>query len=235
MPAETTSTVRIGDDEYRVRRVFAEELASLDHWVQLDGYGRWSAHDGSFSGEWLSHSPSLFFREKIVGDYLWQTTVTRLRPDQAFVQRFLASKWGKGKDPLSMYNFNFWLRARAPDGGDFLQQYPTKLGTGWNGMGDDYWHSLYTTVVRSEEHNWVRLRRSPGYVKVRDVADVVPFLPYDEPHRVTFVLRSGHVKMYFDDKLVYDHEDPAPYPSGHIGLCVWLCIVRFEDMVLYRF
>ena len=41
--------------------------------------------------------------------------------------------------------------------------------------------------------------------------------------------------MYFDGTRVFDYTDPDPHARGHIGLCVWLCVMRFERMRLYRF
>ena len=136
--------------------------------------------------------------------------------------------------PAVTYNFNFWLRAASPDGGDFLAAYPSKLGTGWNGMGDDYWRSLYTTIVRKADDNWVRLRRSPGYVMVHEAKGIIPPLAYGRPHRFAFSLTAGRVRMYFDETRVFDYTDDQPHTHGHIGLCVWMCIMRFERMRLYK-
>jgi hypothetical protein len=227
--------MKIADDHYDVQPAWNEEFNDLSRWRTLDQDGRWIAQNGSLVGEWIRKSPSLFFNEKIHGDYLWQMTATRLGPDEEFIRRFSATKWGAGVDPRALYNFNFWLRVNDPQGGDFFAEYPQKLGTGWNGMGDDYWKSLFTTIVRGVDNsNWVRLRKSPGYEKVEDVADQIPLLNYDEPHQYTFVLHRGRVRMYFDDRRIYDYADPSPMESGHIGLCVWLCKMRFENMTMYR-
>lgn len=227
--------MQIGGDEYQVRLVLEEDFRDLHRWVRLDDFGRWTVDGTGLVGEWLEKSPSIFLKEKIHGPYLWQIRVTRLAPNDAFLKRFQDSKWGQGHDPLHMYNFNFWLRADDPEGGDFFERYPEKLGTGWNGMGDDYWNSFYTTVVWGTENNYVRLRRGPGYEMVQDVHDTVPHLAYDEPHLFTFVLFEGRVRMYFDQQLVYDHEEASMYEAGYIGLCVWLATIRFEEMRIYRF
>jgi len=225
----------LGGEKLRVRLELEEELADLSHWRCLDEFGKWTAEAGGIVGEWVERSPSIFFDGKIESDFLWQVTAAREKPDEDFVRRFTASKWGGGVDPAFKYNFNFWLRADSPSGGDFFGEYPAKLGTGWNGMGDDHWRSYFTTVVRSPGEDWVRLRRSPGYVMVEDVHGVVPHLPYGEAHEFTFLLREGRVKMFFDDRCVYDHAEPGMYEAGYIGLCVWLARVRFSGMRLYRF
>jgi hypothetical protein len=64
---------------------------------------------------------------------------------------------------------------------------------------------------------------------------VVPHLPYNEPHVFSFALRRPTIRMYFDEVLVYEYADPAWYESGYLGVCVWLAVVRFEEMKLYRF
>ena len=147
------SRLTLGDDEYDADLLLREDFHHLDRWWAGEDHGRFSAEGGGLRGEWLRASPSLFLRQPVEGDYLWTLRATRLEPDAAFVERFRASKHGRGADPAGSYNFNFWLRAGAPDGGDFLQAYPTKLGTGANGMGDDYWRSLYCTVVRGRASN----------------------------------------------------------------------------------
>ena len=107
-------------------------------------------------------------------------------------------------------------------------------------MGDDHWHSYFNTVVWDDRgphtaHNWNRLRRSPGYEMVKDIHDVVPYMTYGEPHKFTFIVSNGHVLLYIDDKTqVYDFADPHPYQEGYIGLCVWICKTRFEQMKLWR-
>lgn len=234
---EEVRTVRVGDDEYRVRLALVEDFQTLDRWRQVEEHGRWRVEHKALIGEWLEKSPSLFLKKKIEGDYLWQIKTTRVRPDQAFRRRFASSTHGRGHEPERMYNFNFWLRADSPNAEDFFRMYSRKLGTGWNGMGDDYWNSLYTTIVWGplDRSKWVRLRRSPGYKKVRDISGVLPYLPYDEPHVFTFVIRKGRARMYFDDKRVYDYEDHHLYEAGYIGLCVWHCVMRYEEMKLYDF
>jgi hypothetical protein len=166
--------------------------------------------------------------------------------------------------PARKYNFNFWLRADAPAEGwlglsprspgavgtraesrgfedsapatHFFDEYPNRLGTGWNGMGDDHWSSLFQTIVWNPASNWTRLRKSPGYQAVVDVADAVPFMPYDEPRTFTFAVSAarGLVRMYRDDRRVYQYEDALVPRAGFIGLCVWLCRVRFDRMALYE-
>ena len=227
--------MNLGGEDYEVSLELEAELADLSRWRALEPHGRWTAEDGGIVGEWLEKSPSIFFDENISGDYVWQVAATRLEPDAAFIRRFDESKWGRGQDPARTYNFNFWLRADSPDGGDFLRQYPAKLGTGWNGMGDDFWLSYFNTVVWGAEDSWVRLRRGPGYEMVEDVHGALPLLGYGERHEFTFILRRGRVRFLFDGRPVYDHEDPEPHEAGHIGLCVWLCRMRFDRMRLYRF
>ncbi len=235
MTSNETEVLVLGGDPYRVRPWLHAELADLRRWRQLENHGRWQAVPGGMIGEWLSHSPSLFFDQPIIGDYLWQVRVTRLKPDAAFVQRFEANnRHTQGCNPDGKYNFNFWLRADSPDDEGFLAAYPRHLGTGWNGMGDDYWRSLFTTVVWNPDSNWVRLRKSPGYVQVSEAVDVVPHLPYDEPHVFTVAVGQGRVRLYFDDRRVYDYADAALPAAGYIGLCVWLCVVRFDAMRLYE-
>jgi hypothetical protein len=186
-------------------------------------------------GEWLKESPSIFLNDPVEGDYLWQITATRLEGDADFAQRFAATKWGAGIEPRRLYNFNFWLRAADPAGGDFLGAYPKHLHTGPNGMGDDYWNSYFITVCYDPNDNWMRLRRGPGYEKRQSVHNVVPFMDYDQPIRFSFLLRQGHVLAYFGSKPIFDYADPSPYRAGHVGLCVWLDRVRFSEMRMYRF
>lgn len=272
MNAAEAKVVHVGGDRYPVRPWLGEELADLRRWRQLDRHGRWRAavaspaSPGGIVGEWISDSPSLFFDQRIDGDYIWQVRATRLRPtetssDGAFLQRFHACKHARGCDPLFKYNFNFWLRVDTPDAGaaeaeDFWRAYPRQLGHGWNGMGDDHWQSLFNTVVwngpsaddpglpagatgvAADGSNWVRLRRSPGYVQICEAVDLVPHLPYDEPHVFSFAVGRGRVRMYFDDRRIYDYRDAdgaAALPgAGYIGLCVWLCVMRFDAMRLYE-
>ena len=229
-----TERLTIGGDTYGVQLALQEDFETLERWHAPEQYGLWTAQGGGLRGEWLDRSPSLFLRQSVEGDYLWTIDATRLEPDGEFLQRFAASRHGRGADPAVTYNFNFWLRADTPDAGDFFQAYPAKLGTGWNGMGDDYWRSLYCTVVRKADDDWVRLRRSPGYQMVREARGIVPLLPYGQAHRYAFALHRGHVRMYFDEQRVYDYDDSDLYPCGHVGLCVWMCVMRFERMRLYR-
>jgi hypothetical protein len=230
-------TITVGRDAYEVELELDEPFTDLARWTARENHGRWRAGPDGLVGEWLSDSPSLFLNRPIAGDYLWQVRATRLPPSHDFNTRFQASKHSKGEDPALKYNFNFWLRAATPDGGDFLAAYPSKLGTGWNGMGDDYWRSYFTTVVRDPKDNWVRLRRSPGYECVEDIHDVLPHMPYGEPKLFTFVIRDGHIRFYADGVTLWDHQmaDTHAYHEGYIGLCVWLCTVRFDRMKLYRF
>lgn len=141
--------------------------------------------------------------------------------------------------PQTLYNVNFWLRADVPvadeqDGGDFLSAYSRHLGSGWNGMGDDHWRSYFCTVVRHGESNWSRLRRGPGYEMLCDTTDVVPPMEYDQPRDFAFVVSDRQVRAYCDDRLIFSHEADRIYSGGYIGLCVWMCAMRFEDMKLYE-
>lgn len=230
----------IGGDRYAVRPWLGDELADLARWRQLDDYGAWrslpaTAPYPGIVGEWIEESPSLFFNQRIEGDYLWQVRATRLRTDDAFHRRFARHKDTAGVEPAGKYNFNFWLRVDSPDGEDFWQAYPRHLGQGWNGMGDDHWNALYNTVVWNLDDQWVRLRRSPGYVMVAESTDVVQHLPYDEPHLFTFALQpsAGRVRAYYDNQRIYEYTDPGLPQAGYIGLCVWLCKMRFDAMKLY--
>jgi len=234
-------TLRLGGDEFRAELEIEEDFGDLSRWTALEDHGRWDVRGGGLVGEWLEASPSLFLSEPVEGDYLWTIRAGRVRPGADFLERFEASKHGRGTDPFCNYNFNFWLRADTPGvpgeagGAGFLEEYPKRLGTGWNGMGDDHWRSLYATVVRTSDENWVRLRRSPGYVKVAEARDAIGQLDYDRAHEFAFALEGGRARMYFDGTRVFDYTDPDPHARGHIGLCVWLCVMRFERMRLYRF
>jgi hypothetical protein len=123
-----------------------------------------------------------------------------------------------------------------PSRTEFFHEYPTRLGTGWNGMGDDHWSSLFQTIVWNPASNWTRLRKSPGYQAVVDVADAVPFMPYDEPRTFIFAVSAarGLVRMYCDGRRVYQYADASVPRAGFIGLCIWLCRVRFDQMALYE-
>ncbi len=220
---------------YRVEPFLSENFSDLKRWRTAEDHGRWAPGKDGLVGEWLKASPSIFLKDPIEGDYLWQITATRLQPGPEFVQRYAASKHGAGYQPRTRYNFNFWLRASDPAGEDFFAAYPKHLGTAWNGMGDDYWNSYYVTVVYNPEGNWIRLRRGPGYEKREDIQNLVPFLDYSQPIRFSFLLRKGHVLAYFGTKQIFDHADPNPHRAGYIGMCVWLDMVRFSDMCLCRF
>jgi hypothetical protein len=236
MERATMETKQLGGESYQLEPLLTENFANLDRWTALEQDGKWEVKNGGVEGEWLRQSPSLFFKQKIAGDYVWEIEATRLPTDEAFLGRYKATKWGTC-DPREQYNFNFWLRADVPPGspGDFFEEYPKYLKTGWNGMGDDHWHSYFNTVVWNPQDNWVRLRRGPGYELRQDIHNVVPFLPWNEKHKFTFAIEGGHVRCYFDEaKLVYDYVDPQPHREGYIGLCVWLCKVRFESMRVWR-
>lgn len=220
---------------YVVMPFLSEDFADLKRWQTAEDNGRWTPGKDGLVGEWLKASPSIFLKDPIEGDYLWQITATRLQPSADFVKRFAASKQGAGSQPRTRYNFNFWLRVADPAGEDFFKTYPKHLGTGWNGMGDDYWHSYFVTVVHKPGDNWIRLRRGPGYEKMEDVQNLVPYMDYNQPIQFSFLLRKGHVLGYFGSKQIFDHVDPKPYVAGRIGLCVWLDTVRFSDMRMYRF
>ncbi len=226
--------IHVGKDAYVGDLLYEDEFHDLANWRQLERDGVWEADPRGVTGRWVRNSPSLFFGRRIEGDYLWQTSVRRLRPTDDELERMRRHTHWQNADALHKYNYNFWIRADDPSGGDFLEVYPTKLGTGWNGMGDDYWNSLFSTVVWSPGDHWVRLRRSPGYVKERDVQDVVPHQPYDVPHSFSFVVHENNVRMYWNDQRIYDWNGEGLPGGGYIGLCVWLCAVRFEEMRLYR-
>lgn len=229
--------ITLGTDEFSGSPIFEESFHDLQRWTALESHGRWSAGPEGLHAEWLDQSPSLFLKEPVRGDFLWQTQLSRVPPSGEFLTRFRASKHTVGADPLHFYNFNFWLRAGAPPGEEFLSAYPRYLGTGWNGMGDDHWHSLFTTVVwwdKGTPDNWVRLRRSPGYEKMRDVQNLVSHLPYDEPHWFSFALQGSRVRMYFDTTCVFEFDDAQPYAAGHIGFCVWLCTIRYHQTKLFQ-
>ncbi|MBA3709390.1 MAG: hypothetical protein H0W83_11310 [Planctomycetes bacterium] len=224
----------LGDDAYQVGPSRVGGYADPALWRVADGDGRWSFADGAISGEWLQRSPSLFLKSEVHGDFIWRMRVRLLAPDPAFVARFRTSAWGSGgRDPADTYNFNFWLCAGSPDGGDFLEQYLGQLGSGANGMGDDHWRSYFSTVVRGPEGEWMRLRRSPGYRKVCDAQGVVPVFRYGVDHEVAFAIVAGRVRAYVDHQRIYDHLDPDPLTRGHLGVCVWLCAVRFHDIAIH--
>ncbi|MCL2639815.1 MAG: hypothetical protein FWD53_03125 [Phycisphaerales bacterium] len=231
---------KLAQDVYNVELALEENFGNLDRWAIRDEMGKWEVKNGGVEGEWITGSPSIFLKEKIKGDFMWEIVATRLQHDQALTDRFHAIKHGKdGKGLDARYNFNFWIRADAPPGQNFLEAYPRYLKTGWNGMGDDHWHAYFNTIVWDEcqtpPQNWSRLRRSPGYEKMRDAQNIVPFMTYGKPHKFSFVICDGRVKTYIDDTTpVYDFADPQPYQEGHIGLCVWICKVRFEKMKLWR-
>jgi hypothetical protein len=227
--------IQFDDAAYSVRPLLIEDFANLDRWQTAEHWGRWRPGQQGLVGEWLEVSPSIFLKEPIAGDYLWQISVTRLPPIADFLARFGASKHAVGREARTMYNFNFWLRAADPTGEDFFAAYPKHLKTGWNGMGDDYWNSYFVTVVHNPDGNWMRLRRGPGYEKIEDVQNVVPFLDYHQPIRFTFALRRGHIRAYFGSKPIFDHADANFHPAGHVGLCVWHDTVRFSEMRMYRF
>src|ERR1035437_616287 len=174
-----TQTKTLGEQTYKIEPLLTENFDNLDRWVSRDTMGKWEAKNHGVEGEWITGSPSLFLKEKLKGDFIWEITATRLTHDKALTDRFHATKHGDdGKGLESKYNFNFWIRADAPPGENFLEAYPKYLKTGWNGMGDDHWHSYFNTVVWDDRgppsaHNWNRLRRSPGYEMVKDIHDVV--------------------------------------------------------------
>jgi hypothetical protein len=228
------TSIAVGDDQYVVRPLLREDFEDLSRWRQMEEHGRWRVEAGGLIGEWVSDSPSLFLRQRIEGDFIWQVRATRVAPDEAFLRRFSANHHAAGAEALHKYNFNFWLRANTPDGEDFLEAYPRKLGTGWNGMGDDYWNSLFTTVVWNPDGSWVRLRRSPGYRLERDCPDALPHMRYGEPREFTFAVDRGRVRMYVDGRRIYDYAAEGLPEAGYIGLCVWLCKMRFEHMRIYQ-
>jgi hypothetical protein len=236
--ADKRQTKTVGAQTYMVEPRLEENFANLDRWVDRDNNGKWEVKNGGVEGEWITGSPSIFLKEKIKGDFVWEITATRLPHDTALTERFHKTKHGLDGGGLeSKYNFNFWIRADAPPGEDFFEAYPKYLKTGWNGMGDDHWHSYFNTVVWGGEGkpDWDRLRRSPGYEMVRDVSGKVPFMEFGVPHKFTFVVAGGHVRLVVDDKTeVYDFADPHPYQEGYIGLCVWICKTRFEGMKVWR-
>jgi hypothetical protein len=226
----SSNSIRLGNDVYQAAPLLSERFENLDRWIALEADGIWQAEDGGVVGEWVRNSPSLFLRQKIRGPYLWQVRVTRLRTDAAFGERFAESKHTQGGTPDRFYNFNFWLRADSRTG-EFLQQYPSHLGTGWNGMGDDYWHSLFCTVVRQGEKSWSRLRRSPGYEIVVDTA-LPAEADYDQAHAYSFAIEHDRVRAYCDGVRFMDYKGPVPR-EGYIGLCVWMCKVRFDEFRLF--
>jgi hypothetical protein len=228
-------SVRLGGDTYDVGESEPGGYARADLWQAGDAHGRWTFTDAGIVGEWIDGSPSLFLKQELVGDVLLTMRIRRMRPDPACRERILATKWGPRLDLDHHYNVNFWLRARAPDDGDFLAQYPQRLGTGANGMGDESWRSYFSTIVRGPDGEWMRLRRSPGYEKRCDVQGVLPEFAYDRPYDIAFVIRHGRVRAYVDGVRTYDHLDTEPYERGRIGLCVWLCVFRFEDLHIHRF
>jgi hypothetical protein len=226
----TTIPIRLGDDQYQAATLLSERFENLDRWIAPESDGAWTVESGGVVGEWVRNSPSLFLRQKIRGPYLWQVRVTRLRTDGAFAARFAKSKHTAGATAETFYNFNFWLRATSSTG-EFLEEYPLHLGTGWNGMGDDHWHSLFCTLVRQGEKRWSRLRRSPGYEMVVDTrlpADA----DYDRPHDYSFAVGEDFVRAYCDGVRFIDYRGPVP-AAGHIGLCVWMCRVRFDQFRLF--
>jgi hypothetical protein len=230
-------TRQLAGHVYKLEPLLTENFKNLDRWVTLESNAKWEVKNGGVEGEWLQASPSIFLKQKIAGDFLWEVDTTRLATDAAFLARYKATKWGDKWDPETQYNFNFWIRADVPTDapGDFFSEYPKYLKTGWNGMGDDHWHSYFNTVVWNPEDNWVRLRRGPGYEMKGDVHNVAPFFGYGGKHKFTFVIQDGHIRCYLDDsKVVYDYLDPQPHKEGYIGLCVWLCKTRFENMRVWR-
>lgn len=231
MTTLATNSITLGGDTYAVAPLLAERFENLDRWTALESDGRWTADAGGVVGEWVRNSPSLFLRQRITGPYLWQVRVTRLPTDAAFLERFRASKHTAGAEPADFYNFNFWLRAAAPDGGDFLHQYPLHLGSGWNGMGDDHWRSLFCTVVRQKDQAWSRLRRSPGYELVIDTS-LPAEAAYDQPHDYAFAFGDGFVRGYCDGRRFIDYHGPT-LATGYVGLCVWMCRVRFDHVRFY--
>jgi hypothetical protein len=225
--------ISIAGESIPAQLILRENFHDLNRWQPVDNDGAWTPGRAGLRAEWRRNSPSLFLKQPISGDYFWTIRVARLAPGGEFLRAFGESKHAKGDDPATFYNFNFWLRAASPDGGDFFAQYPQKMGSGWNGMGDDFWHSYFNTVVRNKSADWVRLRRSPGYEKMCDVNGIVPLLPYNEPHTFSFLLRNGVVRGFFDGREMYRYVDPKPHTAGYIGLCVWLCTMQFSEMELY--
>jgi hypothetical protein len=231
------SSLTLGSDTFAVEPLLQENFSDLQRWITLENHGLWTPGANGLTAEWIEKSPSLFLKQKIDGDFLWRTKLSRVPPNAEFLTRFHASKHAAGADPAMFYNFNFWLRAEAPAGEEFLRDYPKHLGTGWNGMGDDHWKSLFTTIVwwdKGTPDNWVRLRRSPGYEKVEDVQNLIAMLPYDQARWFSFALEGSRVRMYVDETKVYDSPAAAGHTSGYIGFCVWHCIMRYHEMSLYR-
>jgi hypothetical protein len=233
MPAaDRITTLALGGESHAVRA--DPSINEPSQWLARESDGAWQWRGEALTGEWLRNSPSLFYRRRITTPYLWQVRVTRLKPDADFERRFAGNKHAQGATPEQFYNFNFWLRADSPDGGDFLEQYPAHLGTGWNGMGDEHWRSLYCTVVHQPARNWCRLRHSPGYRLAEDTTDRVPFCAYDVPHTFHFIVTNDRVRAFCDDQPIFDHRDATIPTQGYIGLCVWLCRARFDEMRLYE-
>jgi hypothetical protein len=228
-------TVRLDQDEYRIAPAAPVDWSAAERWIAADGDGRWDFVDGGIEGEWLRRSPSLFLRERIEGDAMWRMRVTRLPTGADFATRYRGLGWAAADpDPANAYNLNFWLRASAADGGDLLASYADHLGTGANGMGDERWRSWFCTVVRCTGGAWVRLRRSPGYEKVRDCAEASPPVAYGLPWDIAFTIVGRRVSAYLDGRRLFAYDDPHPIATGRMGLCVWATRARFDRMRLDR-
>src|ERR1017187_8035533 len=84
---------------FQVLPFLSEDFADLKRWQTAEDNGHWTPGKEGLVGEWLKASPSIFLKDPIEGDYLWQITATRLEPSADFVKRFAASKQGVGSQP----------------------------------------------------------------------------------------------------------------------------------------
>ena len=178
--------------------------------------------------------PSLFLKQRIDGDYLWQITAERVAPDDQALRLFRNSKHWANADPLTKYNFNFWLRVDSPDSGDFFQQYSQKLGTGWNGMGDDPGarSSTPSSGIPTAATGW-RLRRSPATRKSKTPERGSPPPLRRAAHLHLRPVPQPHPPLFRSDAHLRPRRTRHVLSRLHRP-CVWLSIVRFSGMKLYR-
>ncbi|MEW6357578.1 MAG: hypothetical protein AB1696_14700 [Planctomycetota bacterium] len=214
-------TKRIHGERIRVQRVFQDNFASMDKWVNPNPAAKWRVKNEKLYGNWAPGGSTLWCKRNFESD-LYIEFAARLCPPE--------EEWLKEKQSEGGKNLSLRFLVTGPLGEDILTVYRklAEEATGPNRNGDDQYRGYFFTWT----HTHARLRRSPGYEKVGEDVEFVPEI--NRFYEVSLLKRGGRIKFWIDGKLIHEYQDDHPFDYGKIGFDLFMSNVEISDLRVYQ-
>lgn len=202
--------IKIGDKTYRVRLVFEDDFADLDHWL-LETTGRVKASENQLVWECEGGVGTLWCRKFFEGPTIVEYDVTTV---------------------AGANNINFFFYARNQPRG-LLETTDERDGT-----YSEYhvFQNYIITYLTTDEGQWrVRFRKNPGFNLLSETFVDRPVTQPQKQHITHVFEADGAMSLYADQRLLHTYRDrDNPYRSGYHGFRTWNSVLRYSNFRVYR-